>query len=33
MITPNFEIGCRMGWGLTRDAAGYYFDTGIGWLF
>jgi hypothetical protein len=33
MITPNFEIGCRMGWGLTRDAAGYFFDTGIGWLF
>jgi hypothetical protein len=32
MITPNFELGCRMGWGLTRDAAGYYFDVGIGWL-
>ena len=32
MITPNCEIGCRMGWGLTRDAAGYYVDVGIGWL-
>ena len=32
MITPNLELGCRMGWGLTRDAAGYYFDVGIGWL-
>lgn len=32
MLLPGLEIGCRMGWGLTRDAAGYYFDTGIGWL-
>ena len=33
MLTPNLEVGCRMGWGLTRDAAAYYFDTGIGWRF
>lgn len=33
MITPNFEVGCRMGWGLTRDAAGYFVDSGIGWRF
>lgn len=33
LITPNFEVGCRMGWGLTRDAAGYFVDSGIGWRF
>ncbi len=33
MLTPRFEIGCRMGWGLTRDAAGYFVDTGAGWRF
>ena len=33
MITPRFEIGARMGWGLTNDAAGYYFDTGVGMRF
>jgi len=33
MITPNFEIGYRMGWGLTRDAAAFYVDSGIGWRF
>jgi hypothetical protein len=33
MITPRFELGCRMGWGLTRDAAGYFVDSGIGWRF
>jgi len=32
-VTPNFEIGCRMGWGLTRDAAGYFVDSGIGYRF
>jgi hypothetical protein len=33
MITPRFEIGARMGWGLTNDAAGYFFDTGVGMRF
>jgi hypothetical protein len=33
MLTPTFEIGCRMGWGLTRDAAGYFVDSGVGWRF
>lgn len=33
MLTSSMEIGCRMGWGLTRDSAGYYFDTGMGWRF
>jgi hypothetical protein len=33
MIAPNLEIGCRMGWGLTQDAAAYYVDSGLGWRF
>ena len=33
MLTPSLEIGCRMGWGLTRDAAGYFVDAGAGWRF
>jgi len=33
MITPTFEIGCRMGWGLTGDAAAYFVDSGVGWRF
>jgi hypothetical protein len=33
MLSPRLELGCRMGWGLSSDAAGYYFDTGIGWAF
>lgn len=31
MLTPTLELGCRMGWGLTHDAAGYFVDAGIGW--
>lgn len=33
MITSNLEIGCRMGWGLTEDAAAYFVDSGLGWRF
>lgn len=33
MIAPNLEIGCRMGWGLTQDAAAYFVDSGLGWRF
>lgn len=33
MLSPRLELGCRMGWGLSSDAAGYYVDTGIGWSF
>jgi hypothetical protein len=33
MLTPTLEIGCRMGWGLTQDAASYFVDSGLGWRF
>ena len=29
VITPRFEVGVRMGWGLTQDAANYFVDTGM----
>lgn len=33
LLTPNLEIGCRMGWGLTDDAASYFVDSGLGWRY
>jgi len=33
LIAPNLEIGCRMGWGLTQDAASYFVDSGLAWRF
>jgi hypothetical protein len=33
LVTPNFEIGYRLGWGLTDDAARFFVNTGIGYRF
>ncbi|MFM1996239.1 MAG: hypothetical protein RLZZ111_626 [Planctomycetota bacterium] len=33
LVAPNLEIGCRMGWGLTEDAASYFVDSGLGWRY
>jgi hypothetical protein len=33
MITPGLELGVRVGWGLTRDAANFYSDFGFAWLY
>ncbi len=33
MLTPDLELGCRMGWGISRDSAGYFVDVGVGCLF
>jgi hypothetical protein len=33
LITPDFEIGIRVGWGLSDDAANFFANTGIGWRF
>jgi hypothetical protein len=33
MITSNLELGCRMGWGLTNDAARYFVDVGLGYAY
>lgn len=31
MLTDNLEIGLRVGWGMTRDAAAFFSDAGFGW--
>jgi hypothetical protein len=33
MLTDNLEVGIRIGWGLTRDAAAFFSDAGFGWRF
>jgi Putative MetA-pathway of phenol degradation len=32
-FTPNFELGLRLGWGVTEDAANFFVNTGFGWRF
>ena len=31
MLTDDLEIGLRIGWGMTRDAAAFFSDAGFGW--
>ena len=31
LLTPNLEIGVRVGWGLNQDAANFFANTGVGW--
>lgn len=33
LITPNIELGVRLGWGLNGDAARFFSNVGIGWRF
>jgi hypothetical protein len=33
LLTPRLEIGVRVGWGLTADAAPFFSDAGFGWRF
>jgi hypothetical protein len=33
LVTPNFEVGLRLGWGLSDDAANFFSNFGIGLLF
>ena len=33
LISPNCEIGVRVGWGVTRDAANAFSNVGLGWRF
>ncbi len=32
-FTPNLELGLRLGWGITTDAARFFVNTGFGWRF
>lgn len=31
MLTKHMEIGVRVGWGLTDEAAPFFSDAGLGW--
>jgi hypothetical protein len=31
MLTERLEIGLRVGWGITADAAPFFSDAGFGW--
>jgi hypothetical protein len=33
LITPNLEIGVRVGWGLTEQSANFFANAGFGWRF
>ncbi|RLS36080.1 MAG: transporter [Planctomycetota bacterium] len=33
LLTKNFEIGLRVGWGLNDTAAGFFSDAGFGWRY
>jgi hypothetical protein len=33
LITPNFELGLRLGWGVSEDAANFFANTGFAWRF
>lgn len=33
LLTPNLEIGCRVGWGLNEQSPNFFSNTGFGWRF
>ncbi len=33
LITSNYEIGVRVGWGLSDDAANFFSNVGVGLRF
>ena len=33
LVTPNLELGVRVGWGLNDQAAGFFSNAGLGWRF
>jgi len=33
LVTRDFEVGIRVGWGLNHDAANFFSCTGIGWRY
>lgn len=33
LITPNLEVGCRVGWGLNDQAANFFSNVGFGWRY
>jgi hypothetical protein len=33
LITPEFEVGVRVGWGLNQEAANFFSNAGLGYRF
>lgn len=33
LVTPDFEIGTRFGWGLNEQSARFFVNAGFGWRF
>ncbi len=33
LITPDLEIGLRVGWGLNEQSPNFFANAGFGWLF
>jgi hypothetical protein len=33
LITPNLEVGVRVGWGLNEQTARFFSNVGFGWRF
>jgi hypothetical protein len=33
LITPDLEIGFRVGWGLNDEAANFFVNAGFGWQY
>jgi hypothetical protein len=33
LITPNLEVGLRVGWGLNNQTAPFFSNVGFGWRF
>lgn len=31
LVTPDFEVGVRLGWGLNDQSARFFMNAGIGW--
>lgn len=33
LLTPDLELGVRVGWGITDDAPSFFSNVGVGWRF
>lgn len=33
LVTPNLEVGVRLGWGLNDQSARFFANSGLGWRF
>ncbi len=33
LISPDIELGCRVGWGLNDQTANFFSNIGVGWRF